>query len=444
MLNYAAGPPLRVPLPFFLLAPWLAALAMAALAWSGPEALAHRWQPALLGAVHLLAVGFLLPVMVGALFQLLPVLSGRRLPGTGWAAPLLQAALPAGALCLWLGFLSGSPVLFRLAVMVLGLGVGGFALLLALSLLRAGNRGATLGGMRYAALGLAVTLALGLALGAAYGWPGSSLPRQWTDAHAAWGLLGWVAALVMAVAFQVLPMFHVTGDYPPWFTRLAPPALSLGLALWVTLRATGTSGWLPLAALLPVLAAGLGFAAVSVRRLWRRRRRGDDPGVAYWYLALAALVTGLGMAAAGAGLPALRGPTLDLLVGACLLLGFGATVVVGMLQKIVAFLLWLHLQQASLDNRIALRRLPGLYDVIPRAATRRQLRLHALGLAALGTGLLWPPLLRPGFILLAAGFGWLGWTLATAIRFYLRTRAELLALPVMPRVHDHAPSGGSP
>jgi len=61
--------------------------------------------------------------------------------------------------------------------------------------------------------------ALGLMLAATYGW-GVPLANLAVRAlHPAWGLLGWTGLLVAAVAFQVVPMFQMTPQYPPRMTR---------------------------------------------------------------------------------------------------------------------------------------------------------------------------------------------------------------------------------
>lgn len=67
LLSFDQSPPLAAPLRFFLTAPLFAILAGLTLLASGPDALASRWTPAMLALTHLVAVGFMLQVMLGAL-----------------------------------------------------------------------------------------------------------------------------------------------------------------------------------------------------------------------------------------------------------------------------------------------------------------------------------------------------------------------------------------
>ena len=74
-------PPIHIPFRFFLTAPWFGILAAMVLLFSGPELWTSHWNPALIGLTHLFTLGFMTMTMLGALFQLLPVLSGEQVPG---------------------------------------------------------------------------------------------------------------------------------------------------------------------------------------------------------------------------------------------------------------------------------------------------------------------------------------------------------------------------
>ena len=82
-----------------------------------------------------------------------------------------------------------------------------------------------------------VSYAIGALLGAGYGAgldpvAASGLDRRWTDLHALWGLLGWVGLLVVAIAYEVVPMFQATPPYPPWMQRGLSLTLLVSLTLW--------------------------------------------------------------------------------------------------------------------------------------------------------------------------------------------------------------------
>ena len=76
-LSLEQAPPFSVPLRFFLTAPWFLVLAAALILWEGPGIFASRWLPATLALTHLLVLGFMAQVMLGALLQ---ILRGHGLP----------------------------------------------------------------------------------------------------------------------------------------------------------------------------------------------------------------------------------------------------------------------------------------------------------------------------------------------------------------------------
>ncbi len=91
-----------------------------------------------------------------------------------------------------------------------------------------------------------------------------------------------------------------------------------------------------------MIAAGLLVFAVATLQLQARtRRKVRDSHRDFWRLSMANLiVTVLFWIMA----EATGGPVFDLLAGAIFLMGFAMAVVTGMLLKIIAFLIWLHLQ----------------------------------------------------------------------------------------------------
>jgi hypothetical protein len=58
-LSLDQAPPIGVPMRFFLTTPLFAIAAFALLLWQDPDLLFSRWNPALLGATHLLTLGYM-------------------------------------------------------------------------------------------------------------------------------------------------------------------------------------------------------------------------------------------------------------------------------------------------------------------------------------------------------------------------------------------------
>ncbi|MGB5065156.1 MAG: hypothetical protein WBQ37_15580, partial [Candidatus Competibacter sp.] len=213
-LSLEQAPPFSVPLRFFLTAPPFLLLAAGLLLWQGPDLFASRWLPATLALTHLLTLGFMAQVMLGALLQILPVVVGVVVPRPQLTAALIHIPLTLGALALATAFLGGGPLWFQGAAGLLGLSFGVALLAIHLALWRAPVAGNTVIALRCALGALLVTVVLGLLLSGFFAW-GWRLPVfELTQLHGAWGLVGWTVLLVTGVAYQVVPMFQITPPYP--------------------------------------------------------------------------------------------------------------------------------------------------------------------------------------------------------------------------------------
>ena len=100
-------PPISVPLRFFLVAPLFVAAGGLLIAVEGDSIFQSRWTPAALALTHLVTLGFLAQVMVGATLQLLPVLAGAAVARPTAVSRVLQALLLGGATALVFGIYAG-------------------------------------------------------------------------------------------------------------------------------------------------------------------------------------------------------------------------------------------------------------------------------------------------------------------------------------------------
>jgi hypothetical protein len=415
-------PSIGTPLRFFLVAPAFGILA-GLLLIGYPELLANRWLPATFAFTHLLTLGVGAMVMLGALFQVLPVVSNSAVPGDRIIAPWVHHGMVWGTLALTVGFLTSSAWLMGLAAVLLASGFGLFVSAFGTGLVRAHPAGDTTVTLRLAALSLVATLVLGGMQLSLHLWPeaGLYLPRQ-TELHAFVGGFGWVLLLVMGVSFQVIPMFHVAPAFPHWVCR------QLTLVIFTANAVVLLAGEPVAAYALPLtLAAAILYAAVALKVLMARKRKLVDYTVRFWQLGLsqlfAAALLALGLIFVEGG--AWRAPV-ELLLGLVFALGFVLSVMLGMLQKIVPFLIYLHLQRMTLANPQTMRvKLPHMKALIPTERSRWQYRLQLLLLPCIYLAP-WVPWMAviAGLIMMAA-FGWLGYCLWGAWHQYQRVESEM-------------------
>jgi len=418
-------PPIDTPLRFFLVAPVFGVLA-GLLLIGYPELLTNRWFPATLAFTHLLTLGVGTMVMLGALFQVLPVVSNRAVAGDQAIAPWVRRGMVWGTLALAAGFLTSWGWLFGLAAFLLASGFGLFVSAFGTGLVRARPAGDTTVTLRLAALFLVATLVLGGMQLSLHLWPEAGLyrPHQ-TPLHAFVGGFGWVLLLVMGVSFQVIPMFHVAPAFPHWVCR------RLTLVIFAANAAVLLAGHPVATYALPLtLGAAILYAIEALKVLIARKRKLVDYTVRFWQLGLSQLIAAALLAL---GLiitegDAWRAPV-ELLLGLVFALGFVLSVMLGMLQKIAPFLIYLHLQRMTVANpQVMIVKLPHMKALIPTERSRWQYRLQLVLLPCIYLAPWAPRMAVIAGLLLVAAFGWLGYCLWGARHQYLKVESQMQGL----------------
>lgn len=416
-LSFEQAPPFSVPLRFFLTAPLFIVLAAALILWEGPGIFASRWLPATLALTHMLVLGFMAQVMLGALLQILPVAVGVTVARPRLTAALIHIPLTVGTLGLAGSFLLGLPLGLIHAGGLLGLGFGVALLAFYRALWQAPVANVTVIALRCALIALAVTVVLGLLLAGNLAWGWGMPVVAITDLHALWGLVGWTTLLLTGVAFQVIPMFYMTPPCPAAPTRGFVLAMIGVLAAASVCTLMDWSGAATGAGM--VLATGLGLLAITILLLLgRRRRKISDPVLGYWYISLLSLLAGSVLWLLSRWIPALTtSPKLEWLLGVLLIFGFAVTVINGMLYKIVPFLAWFHLQAQLLGRT----KVPNIKQLLPDRPVQQQGWAVLAALLLLLGAVLWPDLLAwPAALALGGNGIWLGVNLLQVARAYHR------------------------
>jgi hypothetical protein len=394
------------------------------LAWSGADAFASRWTPEALALTHLVALGFMLQAMSGALFQFIPVAVGGNVWRPGLVANTVQPLLLLATLLLVAGFLFGRPGLLSAAVPAFLLAVGGFVTVVALALWQTPATGMTLWAMRMAIGGLAVTVLLGSLLAESLA-RGLSVPVvELTNIHLAWGLGGWALMLLAGVSYHVVPMFQLTRPYPLWFARGFGPLLLLLLLGWSGQYVLDGSGW-QMAIGLPLLAVFAAYAAMTLWLQYTRRRKIHDATSLYFRVAMLSLLAFAIFGAAFFLVPAIGAdPRSVVCLGVLAFAGVFVSAITGMMYKITPFLNWLHLQRLGAP----MSAVPNMKKMIPADDMTGQLRLHVLALLLLLAAVWLPALTRLAGLAFAASSAWLGWNLIGAVGRYRTFRDQIRAV----------------
>ncbi len=361
-LSLGAAPSPLLPLGFFVPALGLLLAAGGSLPLLAARLADWHYQQEVLAVVHAVTLGFLLATFLGATVQLLPVLSGQELRSTG-RIRLANALFLAGALGMvlhfwklrWPGLIASAALVITAVTLLLSALV---------PLLRhAGSEPGPLG-VGLALAGLVATMTLGLLSGIdryRTFLPGG--PMDHLAAHLHLGLLGTFTVAIFGVEARLLPMFLVSS--PP-SDRRQRATVVLASAGTLALATALFLGWPAAPFALPLLVA-LGLQLANVREIVaRRRRRQIEPGfllalTAYADLAVAAVV-GL-LLALGVGRGTMLPVRLAWVYGCLLLVGFVLQTVLGILTKILPFLVW----NAVYARRVGLSPVPLLRDLTPEA-----------------------------------------------------------------------------
>lgn len=414
-LSLDQAPPISVPLRFFLTAPLFALAAALALLWLGPDAFAGRWNPVVLGITHLLTLGYMGLIMLGAIMQMLPVVAGTPVRRPERMAAVTHVLATIGIVLLCCGLICTEPLALQIALPMLSIALLLFAAVVVVTLRRALPQNTTAKAMRQAVLLFAATVLLGLTLlsNHAFGW-WLQAREMVVDLHLTWGLLGWAGLLIVGVAYQVVPMFQLTPAYPAWLTRwLAPVLFTLLLSLAV-------AGYLPGLGVVAgiMLAAGFAVFALTTLRLQNNRRRKlPDVSLNFWRGGLVSLLAAIALWLAAQIVPAVSEmQSVDMLLGVLMIAGFAMSIINGMLYKIVPFLVWFHLQSR---RGLSGADLPNVREILPESRTRPQMWLHFCALGMLLAAVVFPVrFVYPAAVFFGASNLWLWLNIVAASRIY--------------------------
>jgi cbb3-type cytochrome oxidase subunit 1 len=378
-LSTEQAPPLSIPASFFATAPVWVVAAGGWLAVSDMP-MSARFLPATIVATHFLTLGFLGFVMIGALYQMIPVVAGRKVP-----RPRLAHAVHAGAVAglgaLLHGLYTSNPTAIWLSAALLGSALWVFVVQVLIALVRAPTRSDTVRGMRAAVGGLIVVMAFGggLAAGRVIPIPTVANPGAWLGAHVALGVVVWVGGLITAVSYQVIPMFYLTADIPSWARKTTLAGLGVTIvAPTVAVFAGATAVETAVSGALGAACVWLLHPIVAMHALVHRRRKRVDPSIRFWMVGLAC---GPFVLVAAALAFTLDHPRWPVLFGWLALWGWAGTIVHGMLGRIVPFLVWFH----RFSPRVGAERVPSMRELLPDRRQHVALGLHLLALG-LGTG----------------------------------------------------------
>lgn len=403
------APSVLLPLSFVLLG---CAALLTGMMWlvARPTILAgYHYNQIVIAVTHLFVLGWICSVVMGAMYQLVPVALETRLHSErlAWCQMVLHGVGFIGMVwmfCTWnmkhVGHFGS----------VLALGVGLFVYNLARTLRRVPrwNVSATAVAAALLWISLTITAGLVLALGksaydadglpittAGHGLVGVLLRLgRFTShfdaisamhAHAHLGGVGLFTMLIVGVSYKLIPMFTLSELQSPRRAVVSVALLNLGLAgafVTILLRSPWKLAW----ALVVIVALGVyGWELAAILRA--RKRRVLDWGIRYFLTAVGLYVplSTLSIVLNWPGLPSnhLTGQ-LENIYGFLGLLGVVSFAIIGMLYKIVPFLVWF----GRYSKQIGRAQVPSLADLYSTKLQVLGYWSYLLGLAVASVAIL--------------------------------------------------------
>lgn len=404
-LSLQQAPPISVVLRFFITLA-LFGLPLSILMIVAPHEVLTLSHPLSLASIHLLFLGVISMGMIGALFQMQSVLGGRPIPAPLGNSFIIHTLFTLGILSLASAFVFGISGLFILAGVFLGSALLYMAQIL-LPLLFGSLTHDTLSGMRLSIIALLLTAVLGIIMALSYAHGEfSEYHTVIRTAHYSVGFIGWITILIIYVAFQVVEMFYVTAPYSDWCKHNAKRTLAIALLFKIVwLFSALPFGWVFDAVIGLLL---VGFVVTTAKRLHQRKRRVSDVSIWFWFAGLALLILAIG---AYWGYTVFEYVSLEIMA----LMAFGLfalAIILGMMGKIVPFLVWFHL------NASGYMETPIMSTIIPQKRLKLTFWLFTASTLLALSSAFHPELLRVAGVGSIGLFGVVLFNLITAARLY--------------------------
>jgi len=386
-LSMDQAPPIKVVLRFFLTGSIFGVIAGFLLFFSGSD-LKYFTNPTTLALVHTLAIGVMGSFMLGALFQMLPVLCGVAIKAPTDISMRVNYALIFGLIALISSFYNGSLALIVIASLLLGFAFFTTAFVM-INKLRVISHNNSSRGMLLALISLVAVVFLGiLMLAIRVGFDFGLNYLAIKSLHFSFGLFGWISLLIISVSFQVIEMFYVTPPYPKKYAKSLPIVIFALLVSNIVIF--NETNIIAIDILVTFLIAGHGV--LTLIKLKQKKRAVTDATILFWAFSM---ILSIAFALLMLANKFINIPILTL---GTVFSFFVMSVVYAMAYKIVPFLVWFHLNAKGYFDA------PMMYEVIHPKYAKINLYLFVISFLILITTPLIGISLQIGALIFIASF----------------------------------------
>ena len=377
-LGLDQAPPLSIPASFFLTIPIGILVGAYLMLTSVAATLGSPWTPQTVALTHAGTLGILAMGMLGALYQMIPVVAGTPVPFAR-LAHIVHVLLLAGLGGFLWRLMDGPAYAMTATIFCFTTAFLAFLLPLGWTLINPATQSDTVRGMRLAILSLATVSVVGLVM--ARGFATGTFPQNhmlWVQLHLMLALLGWVGGLIMAVSWQVIPMFYLASTVSKptrqWMFGLLLTGLVLPIATIFTYDVLGDSvsrgQFAAITALPAAVVIWLIHPVLILRGLSQRKRKRSDASLLFWKTGLGVALLLIPAAITALLLP---DPRWQVLFGWLTIWGWAGLIMHGMLSRIMPFLVWFHRYSAH----VGLEPVPSMRSLLSQGRIRVGFALHS-------------------------------------------------------------------
>lgn len=394
-LSLEQAPPISVVLRFFITAAIFGIVAGVLLFIFGKEVFDSSTKEALI-ITHILALGVMASFMLGALFQMLPVIAGVVLKTPTKKAMFVHSTFTLGVIMIGFTFYTSSSLLYLISGILLGVSLLYTTAIMISNLLKLQTHSSSSKGMLLALAGFTITIVLGLYLLFALGAYHDGLYfAEVKQTHYSFGLFGWVSLLIVAISFQVIEMFYVTPAFATWIQKYFIMIVAF-LLLFSSLP------------FVPIMIALLFiiYAGFNLYNLSKRKRPTSDATVWFWRFGMGMLIV-----------------TMTLMIGDIKtplsyisFIFFALSIVFAMVYKIVPFLVWFHLSNQGYMSA------PLMFDIVHPKEIKMHFYLHVMTFVLWVLSVYHDSFIIPASMLVIASFSLLLYRLIHAWKMYRHTQ----------------------
>lgn len=380
-LSLDQAPPSDIPFRFFFTAPLFSLIAGLLIVYKGMDLFLDRWLFELIALTHIFTLGWLTMIMMGAFYQMIPVMIGGTVPKIN-IARWVHGLFVLGVICLTYGIYNENSQVITVSVFSLSISILLFLTQITTALFGVKADRPTVTAMRISALSFLAALGFGLYLAGGYGglWEFPIERPLITTTHIVLALMGWVGTLIMGVSFHVIPMFYMSSDFANKKSRIIINSTLASLIL-VPLSLLSGHEKLTLWAAVPGIVAMVYFAFELLIIIKNRKRKKADYTLNFWRVAIGSLLLSL-VAIVVLNFSELE--WLPVLFGVLSIIGFAMFTTNGMLYKIIPFLVWFH----RFSHLVGKAPVPLLKDILPDEKMKGQFYASSLFITALALGII--------------------------------------------------------